>query len=289
MKTSKFLIKNGKGFKISDIKCDDILDYKKSDRDRVEAEMRDNMLQLEQLQDKLYAESTHSVLVIFQAMDAAGKDGTIKHVMSGLNPQGCQVACFKSPSSTELDHDYLWRINKELPLRGNIGIFNRSYYEEVLVVKVHELHKKQLIPKECISKDFWKKRYRQINNFEQYLVENGLVPIKIFLHVSKKEQKKRILGRIDDPSKNWKFDSGDLAEREYWDKYQAAFEEMIGNTSTDAAPWHVVPADNKWFARAVVSEILLKTLQKIDPQYPELPEDQEKLLAHYKEILENEK
>jgi len=289
MKTAKFLIKNGKNFKISDIRCDDTLDYIKSDRAKVEAEMHDNLLQLEKLQDKLYAQSTHSVLVIFQAMDAAGKDGTIKHVMSGLNPQGCQVACFKSPSSTELDHDYLWRITKELPARGNIGIFNRSHYEEVLVVKVHELHKKQLIPSGCITKDFWKRRYLQINNFEEYLVENGIVPIKIFLHVSKKEQKKRILERIDDPSKNWKFDAGDLAERQYWDTYQAAFAEMITNTSTEHAPWYVVPADNKWFARAVVSEILLKTLKKLDPQYPELPEDQQQLLSHYKELLENEK
>ena len=289
MKTAKFLIKNAKKFKISDIRCDDTLDYKKSDRARVEAEMHDNLLQVEKLQDKLYAQSTHSLLVIFQAMDAAGKDGTIKHVMSGLNPQGCQVACFKSPSSTELDHDYLWRITKELPARGNIGIFNRSHYEEVLVVKVHELHKKQLIPEECIAKDFWKRRYLQINNFEQYLVENGIELIKIFLHVSKKEQKKRILERIDDPSKNWKFDAGDLAERQYWDAYQAAFEEMINHTSTEYAPWHVVPADNKWFARAVVSAILLNKLKQIDPRYPELPKDQQQLLSHYKELLENEK
>jgi PPK2 family polyphosphate:nucleotide phosphotransferase len=289
MKTAKFLIKNAKKFKISDIRCDDTLDYKKSDRARVEAEMHDNLLQVEKLQDKLYAQSTHSLLVIFQAMDAAGKDGTIKHVMSGLNPQGCQVACFKSPSSTELDHDYLWRITKELPARGNIGIFNRSHYEEVLVVKVHELHKKQLIPEECIAKDFWKRRYLQINNFEQYLVENGIELIKIFLHVSKKEQKKRILERIDDPSKNWKFDAGDLAERQYWDAYQTAFEEMINHTSTEYAPWHVVPADNKWFARAVVSAILLNKLKRIDPQYPELPKDQQQLLSHYKELMENEK
>jgi PPK2 family polyphosphate:nucleotide phosphotransferase len=289
MKTSKFLITHGENFKISNIKCDDTLGYRKSDRTKVEAETQKNILVLEELQDKLYAQSTYSLLVVFQAMDAAGKDGTIKHVMSGLNPQGCQVSCFKAPSSTELDHDYLWRINKELPQRGNIGIFNRSYYEEVLVVKVHDLQKQQAIPKECITKDFWEKRYRQINDFERYLVENGIVPVKIFLHVSKKEQKKRILERIDDPAKNWKFDAGDLAEREHWDEYQAAFEEMVRHTATADAPWHVVPADNKWFARAVVSEILLKTLKKIDPQYPELPEDQHKLLSHYKEVLENEK
>lgn len=289
MKISAFQISDGKKFKITDIKCDDTLEYKKSDRPEIEAEMQENIGKIGALQDKLYAQSTYSVLLIIQAMDAAGKDGTIKHVMSGLNPQGCQVTCFKAPSSTELDHDFLWRINKELPLRGNIGIFNRSYYEEVLVVKVHEFHKKQSIPPQTITKDFWPRRYRQINDYERYLVENGIMPIKIFLHVSKKEQKKRIEERIDDPAKNWKFDAGDLAEREYWDKYQDAFEEMIRNTSTSRAPWYVVPADHKWFSRALVSEILLRKLIEIDPKYPELPEDQKKLLSHCREVLKNEK
>jgi PPK2 family polyphosphate:nucleotide phosphotransferase len=196
------------------------------------------------------------------------------------------VRSFKAPSSEELDHDYLWRVNRQLPQRGTIGIFNRSHYEEVLVAKVHDLPSKQQLPDEILKDDIWKKRYRQIVDYEKYLYENGIVIIKIYLHLSKDEQKKRILSRIDDPAKNWKFCAGDLDERKHWEDYRKAFEEMIRNTATDHAPWYVVPADRKWFARTVVSEILLKTLEKIDPQYPSLPEDQQKLLSHYREILE---
>ena len=289
MKTAGFCISNGKDFKLSDIKCDDTLHYNDSDRSEVEEEMRSKILEIASLQDKLYAQNKNAVLLIIQAMDAAGKDGTIKHVTSGLNPQGCHVTCFKAPSINELDHDYLWRIAKEVPQRGVIGVFNRSHYEEVLVAKVHNLPEKQPLPKNCVKDDIWEKRCRQINNFERYLFENGIIPVKIFLHVSKDEQKNRILDRIEDSSKNWKFSAGDLEERKLWPEYQSAFEDMIRSTSTENAPWYVVPADNKWFARALVTEILLDTLTKIDPEYPELPEDQQQLLSHYREVLENKK
>lgn len=289
MKTAGFCISNGKNFKLSDIKCDDTLHYNDSDRSEVEEEMRSKIIKIASLQDKMYAQNTHAVLLIIQAMDAAGKDGTIKHVTSGLNPQGCQVTCFKAPSTNELDHDYLWRIAKEVPQRGNIGIFNRSHYEEVLVAKIHNLPAKQPLPKDCIKDDIWEKRYRQINNFERYLFENGIIPVKIFLHVSKNEQKNRILDRIEDSSKNWKFSAGDLVERKLWPEYQSAFEDMIRSTSTEHAPWYVIPADNKWFARALVTEILLDTLTKIDPEYPQLPKEQLLLLSHYRDVLENEK
>lgn len=289
MKTAAFCISNGKNFHLSDVKCNDTSHYTESDRPDVEEKMCTKILEIASLQDKLYAQNTHAVLLIIQAMDAAGKDGTIKHVTSGLNPQGCQVVCFKAPTVNELDHDYLWRIAKEVPQRGNIGIFNRSHYEEVLVAKVHNLPQNQPLPADCIKSDIWEKRYRQINSFERYLYENGIIPVKVFLHVSKNEQKERILARIDDPSKNWKFSAADLAERELWTEYQSAFEDMIQNTATEHAPWYVVPADNKWFARALVTEILLDTLRKIDPQYPELPDDQKKILANYRDVLENEK
>ena len=289
MKTASFCIENGKDFHLSDIKCSDTSHYTYSDKPDVEDEMRRSIIEIEALQDKLYAQNTHAVLLIIQAMDAAGKDGTIKHVTSGLNPQGCQVTCFKAPSSAELDHDYMWRISKEVPLRGNIGIFNRSHYEEVLVAKVHNLPQKQPLPKECVGSDIWENRYRHINNYERYLFENGIIPVKVFLHVSKDEQKQRILDRIDDPSKNWKFSASDLEERKLWPEYQKAFEEMIRNTATEHAPWYVVPADNKWFARALVTQILLDTLRRINPEYQDLPDDQKILLSHYRDILENEK
>lgn len=288
MKTSSFCFNDGDGFHLSDVKCNDTLHFTDSDRSQVEEEMRSKILEIAELQDKLYAQNTHAVLLIIQAMDAAGKDGTIRHVTNGINPQGCHVVCFKAPSINELDHDYLWRIAKEVPQRGTIGIFNRSHYEEVLVAKVHDLPQKQPLPKDCLTGGIWEKRYRQINNFERYLFENGIIPVKVFLHVSKNEQKKRILDRIEEPSKNWKFSAGDLEERELWPEYQKAFENMIQNTATEYAPWYVVPADNKWFARALVTEILLDTLRKIDPKYPQLPQDQKKILSHYREMLENE-
>jgi PPK2 family polyphosphate:nucleotide phosphotransferase len=257
------------------------VDFKKKSKKK----LKKNIEKLSDLQDKLYASSKYGLLVLFQAMDAAGKDSSIKHVMSGVNPQGTQVFSFKQPSNTELDHDYMWRTSKALPERGRIGIFNRSYYEEVLVVKVHNLIKYQNIPDEFITEDIWEQRYRQIRDFEKYLYENGIITVKFFLHLSKEEQKKRFLRRLDTPSKNWKFSSADLKEREYWDEYQKCYGEAISATSTGHAPWYVVPADNKDYTRMVISDVLVKTLKSLDIQYPELDEDQLKSLEKYKNQL----
>jgi PPK2 family polyphosphate:nucleotide phosphotransferase len=226
------------------------------------------------------------LLLIFQAMDAAGKDGAIKHVMSGVNPQGCQVYSFKSPSAEELDHDYLWRCMKCLPNRGHIGIFNRSYYEEVLVVRVHsEFLSKQKLPPQLIGKRIWAERFEDIRNFEQYLTRNGVIVRKFFLHVSKKEQKRRFLDRIDHPQKNWKFSSNDASERDFWDDYMDAYEEMIQETATKESPWYVVPADNKWFTRVVVGAGVIEALASLDLQYPKVGEDKLKELATAKHKL----
>jgi PPK2 family polyphosphate:nucleotide phosphotransferase len=226
------------------------------------------------------------VLLVFQAMDAAGKDGAIKHVMSGVNPQGCQVASFKSPSAQDLDHDYMWRCQKELPERGRIGIFNRSYYEEVLVVRVHpEILEKQRIPPECLGDDLWKKRYKDIRSFERYLGHNGVVIRKFFLHLSRKEQKKRFLARIDDPAKNWKFSSADAAERRCWKDYMGAYEEMIRNTATGNAPWYVVPADNKWYTRLIVASVVVDTLASLNLRYPKVGADKRRELAAARKAL----
>ena len=237
----------------------------------------------------LYAYDRYSILIIFQAMDAAGKDGTIKHVMSGLNPQGTQVFSFKQPSAEELDHDYLWRIHKHVPERGRIGIFNRSHYEEVLIVRVHDLIKNQKIPKELINKDIWNIRYREINDFEKTLYENGTIIIKFFLHVSKDEQKKRFLKRIDTPEKNWKFSSSDIDERKYWDKYQEAYAEAISATSKKHSPWFIIPADHKWFMRYAVSQVIVETMEEIKMSYPVLSKGQLAELDKYKKKLLTEK
>jgi PPK2 family polyphosphate:nucleotide phosphotransferase len=230
------------------------------------------------------------VLLIFQAMDAAGKDGTIKHVMSGINPQGCQVTSFKSPSPEDLDHDYLWRCAKSLPPRGHIGIFNRSYYEETLVVRVHpEFLGRQSLPPELVTKDIWKERHKDIRSFERYLTRNGVVIRKFFLHVSKKEQKKRFLERLENPEKNWKFSASDLKEREYWDDYQDAYEDMIRHTATEDAPWYVVPADNKWFTRVVVAAAVVSTLGSLDLAYPKVGPEKLKELAAARRALLAEK
>lgn len=230
-----------------------------------------NVQNLSEMQEMLYAQDTYSVLIIFQAMDAAGKDGAIRHVMSGINPQGCHVTSFKSPSTEELDHDYLWRAAKALPARGMIGIFNRSYYEEVLVVRVHpEFLAKQKIPPKTREGDIWKGRFKEINNFEKYLRHNGTIVLKFFLNISKKEQKKRFLSRIDEPDKNWKFSTADYGERKFWDDYQNAFEAMLENTSTEWAPWFVIPADNKWFARLAISQIVSSALERLDLKMPEV-------------------
>ena len=238
----------------------------------------------------LYADDRYAVLIVLQAMDAAGKDGTIKHVMTGVNPQGCQVFSFKKPSAEELDHNFLWRYMKSLPERGRIGIFNRSYYEDVLVVKVHpELLGRQLPrEKETFGKKFWEERYEDINAFEQHLVRNGTVILKFFLNVSKDEQKKRFLERLDRPEKNWKFSPSDLAERGYWDDYMAAYEDALTATSTDWAPWYVIPADHKWITRAVVADIVTTAIRELDLKYPEVTDEQRKLLAEARKKLDAE-
>ncbi len=239
--------------------------------------LQKDIQRLSELQDMLYAMNKYSLLIVFQAMDAAGKDGTIKHVMSGVNPQGCEVASFKQPSHLELAHDFLWRVNMELPKKGMIKIFNRSHYEEVLVTRVHpEFILGQNIPGirtiDDISKDFWKQRFDAINSFEENIYESGTIILKFFLNVSKDEQKERFLARIDEPSKNWKFSAGDVKEREFWDKYMKAFEDAISSTSTDHAPWYIIPADRKWFMRAAVGDIIVGTLEKLNLAYPKLTE-----------------
>ncbi|HEY3447222.1 MAG TPA: polyphosphate kinase 2 family protein [Myxococcales bacterium] len=238
-----------------------------------------------ELQDKLYAQDSWGVLLIFQAMDAAGKDGTIKSVMSGVNPQGCQVYAFKTPSAEELDHDYMWRFMQRMPERGRIGIFNRSYYEEVLVVKVHpEFLEKQKLPKSC-HKDLFKHRYEDINGIEKYLVHNGILPIKFFLHVSYEAQLKRFLKRLDKPSKNWKFSENDVKERARWDDYAEAQEEMLKRTSTKHAPWYVIPADNKWYTRVAVAEVIAKRLEELDLDYPEVSDERKAQLKELRQKL----
>ncbi len=256
--------------------------------------LQENVEQLIELQAKLYSDNRYSVLLIFQAMDAAGKDGTIKHVMSGLNPQGCEVYSFKAPSTNELEHDYMWRTNKCMPQRGRFGIFNRSYYEEVLVVKVHpEFLLAQNLPDiksvDDVDNNFWENRYRQINDLEKHLVENGTIVLKFFLNVSKEEQKERFLERIDDPSKNWKFSSSDVKERGYWDDYMKAYGDMLTATSTKHAPWYVIPADRKWYMRYAVSNIIIHRLKELNLNYPKLPAAEKAKLKEAKEMLMGEK
>ena len=257
--------------------------------DAAEAALGESITTLSDLQDKLFAQNTYSVLLIFQAMDAAGKDSTIKHVMSGVNPQGCQVFSFKVPSAEEVDHDYLWRAARALPERGRIGIFNRSYYEEVLVVRVHpDLLNRQQLPPSTLSGKVWKNRYRDINNFEQHLVENGTVVLKFFLNVSKEEQKKRFLARLEEPEKNWKFAAPDVDERGHWDEYMAAYQECLRATSTEWAPWYVIPADDKDFMRVAVAGVICRTLDKLKLHYPEVPADKRQSLLEAKARLEAE-
>src|SRR4249919_301770 len=242
-----FRISKGKDFRLKDVDPDDTLDFtKEADKPRAKELLTMGVAALAELQDKLYAQDKWAVLLVFQAMDAAGKDGAIKHVMSGVNPQGCQVYSFKAPTSDDLDHDYLWRCMRCLPERGRIGIFNRSYYEETLVVRVHpEFLEKQNLPPELVTKNIWEERFRDIRSFERYLTRNGVIIRKFFLHVSKAEQKRRFLERLQNPEKNWKFSANDITERAFWDDYMAAYEDMIRNTATLEAPWYVVPADNK--------------------------------------------
>jgi len=292
LKEDKYIfVKPGKKVSVKDYNNDFIDDFK--DKKDAEEKLQKDIERLSDLQDVLYSSGKYSLLIILQAMDAAGKDSTIKHVMSGVNPQGCDVTAFKQPNSEELSHDYLWRIHKALPPRGKIGIFNRSYYEDVLVVKVHpEYLLNQKIPSidsvDKIDKDFWKARYDEINNFEKLISNNGTKIIKFFLNVSKKEQKKRFLKRIDTEHKNWKFSAADLKERALWDKYMDAYSDAISATSTEYAPWYIIPADNKWFMRAAVGDIIAGTLESMNLSYPKLLDKEREELNEAKKILEAE-
>ena len=259
------------------------------ERANAENDLQKGVQQLGKYQDILYASNTYALLIIFQAMDAAGKDGTIKHVMSGVNPQGCQVYNFKAPSAEELNHDYLWRSLKVLPERGRIGIFNRSYYEEVLVVRVHpEILDQQRLPNAAKGKKIWAQRFEEINCLEKYLVNNGVIVLKFFLNVSKAEQKKRFLERINQPEKNWKFSASDAQERAFWDDYMVAYEDMLNHTSTEWAPWYVIPADHKWFTRLAVVDIICAKLKSLDLQYPTVSAAHREALLQAKAVLENE-
>jgi PPK2 family polyphosphate:nucleotide phosphotransferase len=274
-------------FRLKDIDPGDTLDFTSEDKPRAKEALAMGVDVLAEMQDMLYAQDRWAVLLIFQAMDAAGKDGAIKHVMSGINPQGCQVFSFKAPTSEDLDHDYLWRCIKCLPERGRIGIFNRSYYEETLVVRVHrEFLEHQKLPRDLITKDIWKERFQDIRSFERYLARNGVVIRKFFLHVSNKEQKKRFLERIEEPEKNWKFSVNDAKERQHWKDYMEAYEDMIQNTATKAAPWYVVPADNKWFTRVVVAAAVIDALADLDLKYPKVDASKLKELAAAKRALQ---
>ena len=287
MKIDRFRVAEGTKVNLKDHPTDHTGDY--SSKEQAAEDLTKNIESLAKLQDVLYAQNVHSLLLIFQAMDAAGKDSVIEHVMSGINPQGCQVISFKAPSAEELDHDFLWRCQVALPERGRIGVFNRSHYEEVLVVRVHPaiLQGQQLPDEVKKDKDIWKKRFRQIRDWEDTLAANGTHVIKFFLNVSKDEQKKRFLARIDEPDKNWKFSAGDIKERAFWDDYMHAYAEAISATSTDNSPWFIVPADKKWFARLAVSEIIVQTLASLDMKYPELTAEHRAELAECRKMLES--
>jgi PPK2 family polyphosphate:nucleotide phosphotransferase len=259
-------------------------------REKAAQLLQQSVAMLQDLQEKLYAQDQWAVLIIVQAMDAAGKDSLIKHVMSGVNPQACEVASFKQPSAEELDHDFLWRTTHHLPARGTIGIFNRSYYEEVLVVRVHqEFLAKQHLPHELVTKRIWKERFEDICNFEKYLTRNGVIIRKFFLNVSREEQKRRFLARLDEPEKNWKFSEADVRERQCWKDYMNAYEDMIQHTATPQAPWYVVPADHKWFTHIAVGAAIIKTLQGLRLQFPKVEKERRKQLAAARETLLHEK
>lgn len=285
MNISRFIASPNK-FDLSSVKTGYTGKYKS--KMKVDEPLLSNIERMSELQDKLFAQDKYALLVIFQGMDTAGKDGVIKHVMTGLNPQATNVFSFKQPSVEENNHDYLWRISKCLPEKGHIGIFNRSYYEEVLVVRVHNLIVSEKIPADSITDGIWDDRYRQFRNFEQYLFENGVIPVKIFLHISKEEQKKRLLDRIQNKSKNWKISAADIEERSYWEQYQNCYQEVLKETSTKHAPWYVVPSDRKWFSRLVVSEIIVQTLEKLKLEYPAVSEEQQMVIDTYREKLLND-
>ena len=286
----RYQVKDGEQFRLSDVDPGDTAGFKAEAKPAAKEVLQYGVDALAQLQDMLYAQDRWAVLLIFQAMDAAGKDGAIKHVMSGINPQGCQVVSFKAPSPEDLDHDFLWRCAKQLPERGRIGIFNRSYYEEVLVVRVHEdLLRKQKLPEECVTKDIWDERFRNIRSWERYLTGNGTIVRKFFLNVSRKEQKRRFLERIENPEKNWKFSAADAQERGYWKDYMRAYEDMIRNTATRHSPWYVVPADNKWFTRIVVASAVIDALASLKLRYPKVDKEKRAELARVRKTLLSEK
>jgi PPK2 family polyphosphate:nucleotide phosphotransferase len=283
----QYRVEPGEKFKLKDRDTADTAGFK--DRKEAKQRLAEGVEKLRDLQEKLYAHDRWALLLIFQAMDAAGKDSTIEHVMSGVNPQGCQVYSFKQPSSEELDHDYLWRTNKCLPERGRIGVFNRSYYEEVLVVRVHQgILAAEKLPAELVDKDIWKQRYKDINAYERYLAHNGIAILKFFLHVSKEEQRRRFLARLDEPEKNWKFSLGDAKEREHWGEYMSAYEDMLESTSTDDGPWYVIPADHKWFMRMAVADVIVSRLEKLKLEFPTITEEKRRELAAARKALEQE-
>lgn len=284
MNTEKYLVKEKKKLDLYEVPTS--YHGKLEKKEVKEVLIPENIKKIREYQERLYAENNQALLIVLQAMDAAGKDSLIKHIMTGVNPQGTKVVSFKKPSENELDHDYLWRVAKNLPPRGEIGIFNRSHYEDVLVSRVHKLVLDQPFPKNLVTKDIWENRFEEINNFEEYLSNNGIKIVKFFLHVSKDEQKERLMERIDRPEKNWKFASSDITEREYFDDYMKAYADMLINTSTKKAPWYIVPADRKWFSRYLVSEVIVEELKEMDPQFPELSKEELDTLDKWKKILE---
>ena len=284
---TRFRVDRGNHFRLKDFDPADTAGLDPSFKDEAETLLHRSTDRLSELQNMLYAQDRWSLLLIFQALDAAGKDGTIKHVMSGVNPQGCQVYSFKAPSAEELDHDFLWRTSRLLPRRGDIGIFNRSYYEEVLVVRVHpKLLEAERLPETCLTGDIWKHRFHDIAAFERYATRNGIAIRKFFLHVSKREQKRRFLARLDEPEKNWKFSPADVAEREFWGDYQKAYDDMIRHTAAEHAPWFVVPADHKWFTHLVVSSVVVHALEDMELTYPKVGKEQRRALAEARQLLE---
>jgi PPK2 family polyphosphate:nucleotide phosphotransferase len=279
-----FQVKHGDSFRLKDYDPGDIRGI--HSKEKADQLLHESTQALGDLQEKLYAQDQWALLVVVQAMDAAGKDSLIKHVMSGLNPQGCEVTSFKQPSAEELNHDYLWRAERRLPERGHIGVFNRSYYEEVLVVRVHkELLARQHLPPELVTKKIWKERFHDIRNFEQYLTRNGVVVQKFFLNLSKEEQERRFLARLDEPEKNWKFSEADVRERQYWDQYMNAYEDMIRHTATPEAPWYVVPADHKWFTHIAVSSAIIQTLKDLSLEFPTVDKERRKQLETARQAL----
>ena len=284
----RYKVDSGKSFRLKDFDPADIGPFKPGDKDRAKEDLSLGVKAMTELQDRLYANDSWALLLVFQAMDAAGKDSAIKHVMSGVNPQGCEVYAFKQPSSEELDHDYLWRCAKLAPRRGHIGIFNRSYYEEVIVVRVHpELLLRQKLPPALRAKDIWERRHEEIRNYEDYLTDNAIVVRKFFLYVSKAEQRRRFLARLDSPDKRWKFSPGDVQERGKWDDYMKAYESAIRGTASKKAPWYVVPADHKWFTRLVVAAVIIETLDSLELKYPDLGGVDRRTLAAARRAVEN--